>query len=230
MAFRFFVRLMAPGPFLYLRLACLWLALTVGTLAAWLGLTVWVNRLSAGSVPAAVVFNYLAVTLLVLGGLPLWHRALYRWCWHLRGRRHTAGLEIGSVHTASVPVVGRTTAQRVLYTVVYLLGMGLLMLVYGPLGHQSLLVDFLRQRSVGSASFGSLSQLLAATLPMYMLLALTFMALRPELRALARGETTASETLRLRLKHEWLLSFMLAFGVISLLCFFAGLMTLQYLR
>lgn len=218
-----------------LGLVALWFVLTLGTLLSWIGLTYWLNQDPAHPVRADVVFNYLLVSLLTFAGLPFFHRAVLRRSWH-REKRRIAGApdnlstvsELNIQGTDPLPRTRKTWQQWVLYVAFYLYGVAFLMIVFGPLGNQVRLIRFIARYSAGSASFGSLANLVILV-PAGVMLLLMFLVLDRERDAIERGKLDPVETLRLRLKQEWLFSFVAALATTAFLCFFAGRMTAAYL-
>lgn len=234
-------RCFGPGRFYLLRLVALWVAATAVTLLTWLALTWWLNHeptKAVAVVTSGEVFNNLLVGLTVLVGLPMWHAAAYRWWWHRAGRPGLMAQPVrdepafGSEPTAPLPAADklrRTRGQRLAYLAVYALGMPLLLWVYGPLDHQRALAMFLARHSAGSASMASLLQLLLVWLPMGLLLIAVLAVIRREVAAIQAGQLDPADVLRLRLKHTWLVAFVMAFAVVSVLCLFVGRATLRYL-
>jgi hypothetical protein len=223
------------SPWKILGLVAIWFVLTLGTLLSWVGLTYWLNQDTAHPVAADVVFNYLLVTLLSFFGLPFFHRAILRRSWHKEQRR-IAGLPDdptdvpgpGMQPTEPLPKTRKTWQQWVLYVAFYIYGIALLMMVFGPLSNQVALIRFLARFSAGSASFGSQANLVILV-PLGLMLLAMFFLLDRERTAIERGQLDPEETLRLRLKQEWLFSFVAAMATAAFLCFFAGRMTAAYL-
>jgi hypothetical protein len=215
-------------------LVVLWLVVTVTTLVSWLGLTYWLNQDPAHPVAADVVFNYLSVFLVTFVGLPVFHRAILRRGWH-REKRRIAGMrdsdaeaEMNTSGTDPLPYTRKTWQQWVLYVAFYLYGFAFLVLIFGPLGNQVRLIRFIARYSAGTASFGSLMNLVILV-PAGLMLLLLFFVLDRERDAIERGELDPAETLRLRLKQEWLFSFVTALATTAFLCFFIGRMTAAHL-
>lgn len=223
------------GPWKIIGLVVLWFVLTLGTLLAWIGMTYWLNQDPAHPVAADLVFNYLLVSLLSFVGLPAFHRGFLRRSWH-KEKRRIAGLpELkgdvlgpGMQRTEPLPKTRKSWQQWVLYAAFYIYGVVLLMTVFGPLSNQVWLIRFIARHSAGSASFGSLANLMIFVPAGLMLLAM-FFVLDRERKAIERGQLDPVETLRLRLKQEWLFSFVAALATAAFLCFFAGRMTAAYL-
>jgi hypothetical protein len=209
-----------------------WFVLTLGTLLGWIGLTYWLNQDPAHPVSADVIFNYLLVSLVTFIGLPMFHFGFMRRSWQ-REKRRLVGLPF-DVDPKNLPPAGplpktrKTWQQWVLYIGCYVLGMAALMTVFGPLGNQIWLIRTLGRFSAGSASFGSLVSLVFFV-PAGALLLLVGIVLDKERDAIERGELDPVETLRLRLKQEWLFAFVGALATAGFLCFFAGRMTAAYL-
>jgi len=218
-----------------LGLVALGVVLTLGTLLSWIGLTYWLNQDPAHRVAADVVFNYLLVSLLTFVGFPFFHRAILRRGWH-REKRRIAGAaddlntisELNIQGTDPLPRTRKTWQQWVLYVAFYLYGFTLLMMTFGPLGNQIRLIRFIARYSTGSASFGSLANLVILV-PAGVMLLLMFLVLDRERDAIERGRLDPVETLRLRLKQEWLFAFVAALATTAFLCFFVGRMTAAYL-
>lgn len=209
-------------------------ALTIPLLLVWLGLTYWFNR-SADAVDAVsseLVLNYMLVTLLAFVGLPVFHRGLSRWFFHLDSKRPgslEARAPFGSTPTAPVPRTRLTWRIRALYIALYAAGVGLIMFAYGPLGHQLGLIEFIGRYSAGRTSFQTLATFFVGTAPAFGLLAIMMWALEKDVAAVQAGRFDAVETLRRKVHHNWLFAYAAALPSVSLLCFFVGLMIHKYL-
>ncbi|QEI05161.1 hypothetical protein FXN63_04405 [Pigmentiphaga aceris] len=204
-------------------------------LMAWIGLTVLMNQDTAHPVAADVVFNYLLVSLLSFIGLPFFHWAMLRRHWQQEQRR-LAGLPNDPNETIAaamlaaepLPKTRKSWQQKVLYVGLYIYGIALLMSVFGPLDNQRWLIRMIARFSAGSASFGSLANLVIFV-PAGLMLLLLFFVLDRETDGLERGQLDPAETLRLRMKQQWLFSFVAALTAAAFLCFFVGRMTAAYL-
>jgi hypothetical protein len=228
--------LKARKPLALLKLVAMWMVLLIIVMYGWLALTFLMNRDPSHPVSSAVVFNYLLVTLLAVVGLPLWHRALYRWFWHVEKKERSGEIRtggsapaFGTELTEPVPTAGKTPRQRVLYASLYAVGSVSLLVMYGPLQHVMVVQGFLARLAVDSASYRSLVEFVTCLIPMGGLLIPLMFMLRKERAAIDAGELDAREALRLRLKHDWLFSFVTAFVVIGFLCFFLGETVAKYL-
>jgi hypothetical protein len=213
------------------NLIMIWLLATIACLAVWIGLSFWFNTSSIVAVPADAIFNALLVTVLAFAGLPLFHRAICRWFWARESASVPPGTEppaFGSVPTMPVPRTRRTLAQTLLYAAIYAVGICLLMYAYGPLSHITVLMDFLLRFS-SSGTVGSLAKFVVATGPMLLMLAVLLVALNKERIAIRQGVFDEQETLRLRMKQNWLFAFAAAFPSISFLCFLVSTMTHGFL-
>ena len=205
-------------------------------LMAWVGLAFVMNQDKAHPVASALVFNYLLVSLLSLAGLPLFHWALLRHHWlqeerRLAGKPHDPNETIAAAMIAAEPLPStrKTWRQRLLYVALYAYGVAMLMTVFGPLDNQRWLVRVMARFSAGSASVASLVNLVVFVSVGLMLLLLLFLVLDRERTEIEKGQLDPDETLRLRMKQQWLYAFMAALAVTVFLCFFAGRLTVAHL-
>jgi len=222
-------------PWMFIGLIALLMLAVFLTLMLWIGLTLWLNQDPARPVSANVIFNYMLVSFLTFVGLPLFHRATLRHGWR-REQRRLSGMPVdlndapgrGMPMPGPVPKTRNSWQQWVLYTALYVYGMGFLMLAFGPLSNQVWMKQFIARYSAGSASAGSLVNLIFFASAIIPLLVMLFVLDR-ERKAIERGDFDAVETLRLRMKHEWLTSFPLALSTAGFLCYVVSSLTARYL-
>jgi hypothetical protein len=222
-------------PWMFIGMMAVLMVVVFLMLMLWIGLTLWLNQDPTRPVSADVIFNYMLVSLLSFCGLPLFHRAILRHAWR-RETRRLAGLPLdpddvpgrGLPAADPLPKTRKSWQQWALYIVFYLYGLGFLMVAFGPLSNQVWLMRFIARHSAGSASAGSLMNIIFVVPTGIALLALLFVLDR-ERKAIERGSFDPVETLRLRLKHEWLASFLIALSTCAILCFLVGRLTARYL-
>lgn len=180
--------------------------------------------------------NGVLTVLMALVFLPLAHAGNYRWFWHIEKRRMAGDFMRGaaipdafSEPTEPPPVAPVSLGQRAFYVLLYLVGIGLLLFVYLPLGHQAAIQEFIGRYSAGRASAGSLAALLTAWLPLLGGMAVVMLLLEGDMKKIRAGLLDPTETLRLQARVEWLGAFVTAFAMTSLFCFFIGSMIGRYL-
>ena len=201
-------------------------------LMAWVGLAFLMNQDKAHLVAPEVVFNHVLVLLLSVAGLPFFHWALLRHHWlqeqrRLAGKPHDPNETIAAAMIAAEPLpkTRKTWRQRLLYVGLYVYGVTFLMTVFGPLDNLRWLVRVMARFSNGSASAASLASLVVFVAVGLMLLLLLWMVLDRERKEIETVQLDPDEALRLRMKQQWLYSFMAALTVAAFLCFFAGRLT-----
>lgn len=180
--------------------------------------------------------NGVLAVFMALVFLPLAHAGTYRWFWHIEKRRVAGDFLYGasmpdafSEPTEPPPAVPISMSQRGLYALLYLAAIGLLLFVYLPLGHQTAIQSFIARFSAGRASAGSLATLLTAWLPLLGGMAVVMLALEGDMKKIRSRLLDPAKTLRLQARVEWLGSFVTAFAMTSLFCFFFGAMIARYL-
>lgn len=224
-------RRMTAGKIILLIL--LWFVITFGTLLGWIGSVFLLKTTIAPDITANEVLNGLLVLLLAVAGLPLIHAGLHRYFWKQSNRPFSDMTQppppFGAQRLEPVPRTRKTAAQWTVYVVMYLLAVPTLVWTFGPLRHQLQTAGFLSRFSAGSASFGSLMTIVTCYLPAFGGLLLVLWATSGERRRMDAGGLDPAELLRLRVKHDWLASFTMAFGIVSFLSFWAGLMILRHM-
>ena len=186
--------------------------------------------------PAKAILNELLTGLAVVVFLPALHRGLLRTFWRNEDRSEQglpfiegSYLDGNQPLPPAVPKTASTLAQKLLYVACYVSGVAVLLWIYLPLAHMDTLLRFVSKHSGGSASAGSLLEFILAYLPMVVLLLPLMGVLEGERRAIASGRYPAQETLRRKLKQNWLLSFVAALIGTSMLCYLVSSLVLAYL-
>lgn len=85
-----------------LKIIALSMALTAVLLLGWIGLSVLAYNHSAGSISANAVLNFMLAALLAFIGLPILHRAFYRYFWVIKRKLASGEMQIGD----RMPVIG----------------------------------------------------------------------------------------------------------------------------
>ena len=216
-------------PLSALKIIALSMGLTAVLLLAWIGLSVLASLYGPASITAEAVLNFLLAIVLAFVGLPILHRAFYRYFWNIRRKLASCEIQIGD----KMPVVGadptpppprtrKTRRQIALYAIFYVIGIVSLLAIYVPIGHQEALNAFLARYSAGRSSFSTLATLVIIYLPMAITLALIFPFLDADQKLIRAGSTDAKEILRLQDRQEWLFSFRTAYVCVGFLSFVAG--------
>lgn len=205
-------------------------------LLAWIGLVYAINVYTTATLSADEIFNMMLSGLLSIVGFPIVHRALYRHFWAISRKLASGEMQIGDAMpvmgvepSPPVPRVRKTRLQIALYVALYVLAMASLLVAYAPLGHHEALNAFLARYSAGRSSFSSLATLVVVYAPMALGLALALPFLEIDRKRLQSGELPPDEALRLKLRQDWLFSFVTAYATVSFLAFSAGNMILRYL-
>lgn len=219
----------------YLKIALLSGAGTLLVLAVWLT-GVFLLATHGSQVPARVVFNGMMQIAIVLVLLPLLHRGLYRTLWRNEDRSDKGLPRIEGTYLdgnqsmpSPVPPTHKTFDQKLLYVGCYLLGMVALLWAYMPLEHSGALLHFVVRHTYDSYSAATLLHGLIMLLPLLVLLMVLMLALNRERGALARGQYSAEESLRRKLRRDWLFSFAGALVGTSVLCQIVSSLTWFYL-
>jgi len=203
--------------------------------------TVWLASMfllatHGSQIPAKVIFNVMMQIVTVLVLLPLVHIGLYRTFWRNEDRfakglpaiRGTY-LDGNQPMPAPAPATHYTFGQKLLYVECYVFGIAVLLWIFIPLEHAAILSRFIARHSSGSATAGSLYEFLFAYLPMVVLLMPLMWLLNGERKAIIGGRYPAEETLRRKLKQNWLFSFAGALVSTGILCQFVSGAVLAFL-
>lgn len=219
-----------------LKIIVLSMALTAVLLLGWIGLSVLAYNHGAGAISSNAVLNFMLAALLAFIGLPILHRAFYRYFWTIRRKLASGEMQIGdrmpvigSEPHAPPPRTAKTRGQIALYAVFYVIGIASLLAIYVPIGHQEGLNAFLSRFSAGRSSFTTLATLVIIYLPMAITLALIFPFIDADKKLIQKSGADADEILRLQDRQEWLFSFATAYVCVGFLTFIAGHMILRFL-
>jgi hypothetical protein len=215
-----------------------WLVLGAGlvvilplVMAAWIGLAFVMYEPDSDSADAAL--NIVLVGVVTLIGVPLMHRAMYRWLWHIdRRRRRHANLpepRYGSKPTAPPPHIRWTVRLRFRHAMLYVLGMTTLLWSFLPYRHQSAANRFIAEHSGGSASARSLNGILFVYLPMAGMLLIVMLLTYRGMQRRNAGLLTPDEQLLLSAELNWLMSLAYALSVAIMLSRLIGGMIAAYL-
>jgi hypothetical protein len=223
-------------PAAILTLVLLWLIATVSMLLGWIAFVYAINVYAGVSITAEAALNLILTTFLAFVGLPLVHRAVHRWSWHVRRKQDSGAWRVGapmprfgSEPTLPPPRVKKTPGQIMLYVALYAIGIASLLAAYAPLSHQQALNEFLGRFSAGRASFSSLANLVLVFLPMALSFAVLLPFIDADQKRMKAGGLDDAEILRLKDRQEWLTSFATAFVMVGFLAFVAGNMILDHL-
>lgn len=204
-------------------------------LALWIGILLHSERLFGVQLSAEAVLNVIIIVILAAIFLPIAHGGAYRWQWHLQRELGTGRARIGelpdyaSERTARPPRVAGSWRTRVLYAGVYMVAIPLLIASFAPIDNQSLMQQVIARFSAGRASASSLAAIIFAWGPMLGFSGVLFAVLNQENEQLRANAIAPDDALKIRARHYWLLSFAVAFGMTSFLCFVFGSMIAQYL-
>lgn len=211
----------------------IWVACMLILFPAWIG-TAWLlgsTERNAGGVALNVVLTiFIAVV-----GLPLFHRAMYRWFWHI-DRKRLSGMsmatplpEYGTEPTAPAPRIDWPWRLRVRHVLVHMLGIATLIYLFLPYANQLFFARVVSQYSSGRASAGSLNSLIFFYLPFAAVMGITVLLTWRQVRRRDAGLLNDHEKKVLEAETTWLFSWGAAFIMALLFCRFSGSMITRFL-
>lgn len=211
----------------------IWLACMLVLFPAWIGAALLLGSTERNA--GGVALNVVLTIFLAVVGLPLFHRAMYRWFWHI-DRKRLAGMPMdaplpgyGTETTAPAPRIDWPWHLRLRHVLVHVLGIATLIYIFLPYDNQLFFARVINQYSGGRASAGSLNSLMFFYLPLAAVMGLAALLTWNQMRRRDAGLLNDQEKTLLQAETNWLFSWGAAFVMAALFCRFSGSMILRFL-
>ncbi|HAL23184.1 MAG TPA: hypothetical protein DCP40_10720 [Stenotrophomonas sp.] len=191
--------------------------------AAWFGLAILFGDREDGG---ALALNTVLVGFCAFVLLPVLHRGMLCGFWH-HAREGEAGRTPGSFQLGANVASPHADVRwpwllRLRHTVLYVLGMALVLFVFLPLDNQRAFASWVSRFSVSPAFAGQLNLLLFAWLPLLVLMALCMLLLYRQVRRRDAGLLDEADKRLLNAEMSWLFAFAGALAATMLVCRLAG--------
>lgn len=210
-----------------------WLACMLLIFPAWIGTALLLNSTAPDA--GGVALNMVLTLFIALAGLPLFHRAMYRWFWHIEHKRG-AGMPpdeplpaYGTEETAPAPHIKWPWSLKLRHALVHILGVATLIFTFLPYDNQILFAHFVSQYSGGRSSAGSLNALLFVYLPFAAVMGLAMLLTWRQMRRRDACQLTPEAEKLLQAEMNWLFSWGTAFVMAAFVCRFSGSMITRFL-
>ena len=205
----------------------LWVACMLVIFPAWIGTAMLLGSTERNA--GGVALNIVLTCFIAVAGLPVMHRAMYRWFTHIE-KKQQSGVEFTEAHataygsepTAPVPHIDWPWPLRLRHALTYLLGILTLTYVFLPYQNQLGLARFINMYSAGHASARGLNSIVFFYLPMASMMTLAALMTWRQLRRRDAGLLNEQEKKLLTAEINWLFSFGAAYVMAVVLCRFAG--------
>jgi len=213
--------------------AGIWLACMLILFPAWIGTAILLGSTERNA--GGVALNVVLTIFIAVVGLPLFHRAMYRWFWHIERKRlegmpmDTPLPKYDSEPTAPAPRIDWPWPLRLRHALVHVLGIATLIYIFLPYANQLFFARIISQYSGGRASAGSLNSLIFFYLPLAAVMGLAVLLTWRQMRRRDAGLLADHERQWLEAETTWLFSWGAAFVMALLLCRFSGSMITRFL-